>query len=56
MEEKLVGSGADALLSPVLEIQAPRESDFLAGPCSFQSSILNFLGMTGGVVPFGRVT
>lgn len=47
--------GADALLSPVLEICAPRLNDFRAGPCFLQTGILNFLGMTGGAVPFGRV-
>ena len=56
MQDALTEGGFDAVLSPVLEICAPRLSDFLGGPRFLQSGILNLMGMTGGTVPFGRVT
>ena len=56
MEEELNEIEADAILSPVLEICAPRLNDFRVGPSYLHSGMLNFMEMTGGSVPFGRVT
>ena len=56
MEEKLTEIKADAILSPVLEICATHMSDFRVGPSYLHSGMLNFMEMTGGSVPFGRVT
>ena len=49
-------NAVEAVLSPVIEIPAPHLTDFVAGPPFENSSLLNTLGFTGGVVPFGRVT
>ena len=40
----------------MLEICSVRLNDYRAGPSFIQSGLLNFMGMTGGAVPFGRVT
>lgn len=56
IEDQINELRPDAILSSVLEICAPRLKDFKGGLSYVQPSIVNFLGMVGGAVPFGRVT
>ena len=59
-KEKVLGilqeAEVDALLSPIAEIHAVRVTDFKYGVNFVNTSFVNFLGFTAGVVPFGRVT